>query len=388
MYESTDNGARICQWDYVGVAAQQWRLEPVGNSTYVIRSVNSGRVLDVMYDSVDNGARICQWDYVGVASQQWRLEPVGNGSYVIRSVRSGRVLDVMNDSVDNGAQICQWDYVGVASQQWRLVPVTAALPIRVSLANQFPVPQDQGRWLGSCVAWAVSYGRTYQLGKRWNWANVNDPAKQLSPSYIYNQIHINSSRDGGGAYIADALKLIAEQGCDTLSDMPYSSGDYTLQPTEAQRSNASRYKTKGFGWYYIADNNINKIKEALARGNPAIIEIRALVPDTGENGDDGKKAVGFRWVWHDGTWYYPIGYYTYEPYIRTVLKAHVVCVIGYDDSRGTLHCIDSLTVDHPALAVAPSWRDVHACYRELSYSEPIYGTFIMTDDLSTNDPEP
>lgn len=30
----------------------------------------------------------------------------------------------------------------------------------------------------------------------------------------------------------------------------------------------------------------------------------------------------------------------------------------------------------------PGWRDVHARYRELSCNQPIYGSYIMTDDLS------
>lgn len=121
--DSMNPGTRICQWPYVGVDSQHWRLIDVGGGAKKIISVMTGLALDVDGDSQTQGAHILQWPYVDVPSQQWMLVDVGGGAYTIAAVHSGQVLDVEGDSVNPGTYICQWPYVGVVSQQWRLESV-------------------------------------------------------------------------------------------------------------------------------------------------------------------------------------------------------------------------------------------------------------------------
>lgn len=120
---STQNGALVQQWTWVGGANQQWQFIPLGNGYNEILNINSGKVLDVYGGSVNGGAAIQQWDWLGGGNQQWQVVPVGNGYNAIFNLQSGMVLDVTNVSTNGGALIQQWTWLGGANQQWQLIPV-------------------------------------------------------------------------------------------------------------------------------------------------------------------------------------------------------------------------------------------------------------------------
>jgi hypothetical protein len=121
---SNVNGARVQQWDCLGVVNQRWEVVPLGDGYHRIIARHSGKALDVSGISYDNGAGMVQWDYVGGANQQWQLIDVGSGYYRIMARHSGKALDVLGISRDNGAAVVQWDYLGSANQQWQLRAVT------------------------------------------------------------------------------------------------------------------------------------------------------------------------------------------------------------------------------------------------------------------------
>ena len=64
---------------------------------------NSGQVLDVAGASTEDGARIIQWDWHGGDNQRFRLEPLGDGYVHIVAKHSGKVLDVAGASARHGA---------------------------------------------------------------------------------------------------------------------------------------------------------------------------------------------------------------------------------------------------------------------------------------------
>jgi rhamnogalacturonan endolyase len=69
------------------------------------QSIHSLMVLDVTNGSHDNGAPIIQWDMHGGDMQRFRVESLGGGQFALRSVHSGRVLDVEGWSTEHGARI-------------------------------------------------------------------------------------------------------------------------------------------------------------------------------------------------------------------------------------------------------------------------------------------
>ena len=119
---SMDNGGNVIQYAYGGGNNQKWYIEKQSNGSYVIKSVNSGKVLDVAWGSKDNGANVQQCQYYGNACQQWELRKVGN-NYAIISKNSGKALDVSGRSTANGANVLQWSYSGASNQLWTIEAV-------------------------------------------------------------------------------------------------------------------------------------------------------------------------------------------------------------------------------------------------------------------------
>lgn len=119
FWGSKDNGANVLQYTYNGYANQKWYLEKQSNGYYVIKSANSGKVLDVAWGSTDDGANVQQCEYYGNACQQWELRKVGN-SYAIINKNSGKALDVSGRSTADNANVLQWRYTGAANQLWNI----------------------------------------------------------------------------------------------------------------------------------------------------------------------------------------------------------------------------------------------------------------------------
>ena len=119
---SKDNGANVLQYTYNGYLNQKWYLERQSDGYYVIKSANSGKVLDVAWGSKDDGANVQQCEYYGNSAQQWELRKVGS-SYAIINRGSGKALDVSGRSTADNANVLQWRYTGAANQLWNIQAV-------------------------------------------------------------------------------------------------------------------------------------------------------------------------------------------------------------------------------------------------------------------------
>ena len=119
---SKDDGANVLQYTYHGYNNQKWYLERQSDGSYVIKCANSNKVLDVAWASRDDGANVQQCGYNGNACQKWELRRVGN-SYAIINKNSGKALDVSGRSTADNANILQWRYTGANNQLWNIEAV-------------------------------------------------------------------------------------------------------------------------------------------------------------------------------------------------------------------------------------------------------------------------
>lgn len=123
------NGYAIHQWTYEGQTNQQWRIVSVGSGYYKIVARHSGRAMDVEGGSNSNGAKLHQWAYDGSHNQQWTINDAGNGAYYLQVRHSGKVATVSNGyPYDNflyfdGAGIRQYGYSGSWTQRWYIEQV-------------------------------------------------------------------------------------------------------------------------------------------------------------------------------------------------------------------------------------------------------------------------
>ena len=74
-------------------------------ATYVFVNRHSGKAMDLYNWSTADNAPIVQWTRNDQAVQQWRFIDVGSGYYQIRSVHSGKVLEV--PSANDGSSSCR-----------------------------------------------------------------------------------------------------------------------------------------------------------------------------------------------------------------------------------------------------------------------------------------
>jgi hypothetical protein len=124
--ESTSDGAAIIQWPATGGANQTWNLRASHGNVFSLASAKSGKCLDVSGASTSTGAALIQWPCSGAANQLWAFDAVGdytsssNTSYTLRSLGSGLVIDIPKSSTTAGTALDQWSSNGGSNQVWRV----------------------------------------------------------------------------------------------------------------------------------------------------------------------------------------------------------------------------------------------------------------------------
>ncbi len=116
---STAQGAGVEQWGWNGGSQQLWDFRQNSDSTWTIKCLYSGDVLDDPGSSTVNGKQMDQWPSNGGSNQKWVLTQQSNGAYLIQNQASGKVLDNDNKST-NGTPLVQWDANGGNNQLWNL----------------------------------------------------------------------------------------------------------------------------------------------------------------------------------------------------------------------------------------------------------------------------
>jgi hypothetical protein len=127
--------------------------------------------------------------------------------------------------------------------------------------------------LNSCVAWATGYYLRGWYAKRDGYY----PPGGFAPMYTYAQI-VHGDRTKGTTF-AENLDIQLQQGLDNFRDYaPYAGDGSLIEPTDAERTNAARYKIKSYSDFkYDPINNENQtpidswIKSTLAGGDPIVI---------------------------------------------------------------------------------------------------------------------
>jgi hypothetical protein len=155
------------------------------------------------------------------------------------------------------------------------VPVADGKPcvdtaLHIDLSDEMPPVGNQGHQ-GSCTAWGFGYHhRTHIEFLERGW-DVTDPSHQGSPAFIYNQINRGVDR---GSWFSEAMALLCEQGCGTMTDCPYDSTDYLTWPTEQAYRNAMTFRTDRGFWFDRSDPDyIDLIRQHLANGNTCVTAI-------------------------------------------------------------------------------------------------------------------
>ena len=133
------NGTNVALWDANDTKAQSWHVwraypevaatgRSVMDGVYAVRSVKSGRVVDVSGGSLVDCASVGTYTANGTGAQAWRIKLDDDGFYEIRNAQSGRCLDVVDRVVIPGASIQQW---GLNGQRWNIVTDSVGKTFRI-----------------------------------------------------------------------------------------------------------------------------------------------------------------------------------------------------------------------------------------------------------------
>ena len=93
-----------------------------GVSTTFLKSVGSGKVLDVRDHGLKQGDVLQQWTYSKQKNQEWSFTRHDDQIFSIVSVRSGYCLELLDYSQDDNAPIAQKKCNGESTQKWQAVP--------------------------------------------------------------------------------------------------------------------------------------------------------------------------------------------------------------------------------------------------------------------------
>ncbi|MFD4506216.1 alpha-L-fucosidase [Streptomyces sp. NPDC058457] len=121
LADGTANGTEVRQQPWRDQDNQKWTFVSSGDGYYTIRSVSSGKVLEVGGLSRVNGGKTDIWSDDIVPQQHWAVTPTGDGYFYLTNRLSGLALNVDNGSTADGAAVNQWTYTRAERQQWRIV---------------------------------------------------------------------------------------------------------------------------------------------------------------------------------------------------------------------------------------------------------------------------
>lgn len=123
-YTNTADGAALEQNVAGTTTNQQFRFTPIGNGTYSVTAMHSGKPVEVANNSKTDGAAIQQMTALGGENQLFILVPGSAGYYKLVARNSGKVLEAISSI--STATMRQWTNTNQARGQWKMTPVVYA----------------------------------------------------------------------------------------------------------------------------------------------------------------------------------------------------------------------------------------------------------------------
>ena len=131
----TANGAKTQLYSANGSKAQQFTFTKQSDGSYVIKNVNSGKVLDVADGAAKPSAVVQQFDANGSTAQRWFLRDSGSGWY-LQSALGNWVLDIAGGNTSDGATVALYEPNGSTAQKFFLASVDAQVPTNTKVRIQ------------------------------------------------------------------------------------------------------------------------------------------------------------------------------------------------------------------------------------------------------------
>jgi hypothetical protein len=115
---SMEDRANIMQYTCSSDHNQKWRLREIVAGEFQIKALHSSRCMDVASGSTEDGANILQYACSNADNQRWRKQFATDGSFSLVSKHSNKCADVADWSTENSGNIRLWTCSGRENQRW------------------------------------------------------------------------------------------------------------------------------------------------------------------------------------------------------------------------------------------------------------------------------
>lgn len=249
---STVNGARVQLYSSNNTNAQKYRFESIGNGTYKIVNVNSGKVLDVAGGSTANGAALQQYTSNNTVAQQWTVRNYGSGKIVLVSVNANKAVDIPGGNAVQQAQLQLYSPNGTVAQQWLVAKAPLTLRERLNetaAKHRQDLPDGTytfGSKLNASMKMDVSGASRSNYGNVQIWAGNGTNAQKWKVTHDSNGYvtltSVNSGKvlDVNGGVSANGTNVQQYDSNGTYAQkwiaVKNSDGSYTLQSALAENA--------------------------------------------------------------------------------------------------------------------------------------------------------
>lgn len=249
---STANGARVQLYSSNNTNAQKYRFESIGNGTYKIVNVNSGKVLDVSGGSTANGAALQQYTNNNTVAQQWTVRNYGSGKVALVSVNANKAVDIPSGNAVQQAQLQLYSPNGTVAQQWLVAKAPLTLRERLNetaAKHRQDLPDGTytfGSKLNASMKMDVSGASRSNYGNVQIWAGNGTNAQKWKVTHDSNGYvtltSVNSGKvlDVNGGVSANGTNVQQYDSNGTYAQkwiaVKNSDGSYTLQSALAENA--------------------------------------------------------------------------------------------------------------------------------------------------------
>lgn len=249
---STANGARVQLYSSNNTNAQKYRFESIGNGTFEIVNINSGKMLDVAGGSTANGAALQQYTSNNTVAQQWTVRNYGSGKIALVSVNANKAVDIPGGNAVQQAQLQLYSPNGTVAQQWLVTkaPLTLRERLNETAAKHRQDLSDGtytfGSKLNTSMKMDVSGASRSNYGNVQIWAGNGTNAQKWKVTHDSNGYvtltSVNSGKvlDVNGGVSANGTNVQQYDSNGTYAQkwiaVKNSDGSYTLQSALAENA--------------------------------------------------------------------------------------------------------------------------------------------------------
>lgn len=249
---STANGARVQLYSSNNTNAQKYRFESIGNGTYKVVNINSGKMLDVAGGSTANGATLQQYTSNNTVAQQWTVRNYGSGKIALVSVNANKAVDIPGGNAVQQAQLQLYSPNGTVAQQWLVAKAPLTLRERLNetaAKHRQDLPDGTytfGSKLNTSMKMDVSGASRSNYGNVQIWAGNGTNAQKWKVTHDSNGYvtltSVNSGKvlDVNGGVSANGTNVQQYDSNGTYAQkwiaVKNSDGSYTLQSALAENA--------------------------------------------------------------------------------------------------------------------------------------------------------